>query len=73
VSFSRGTHDVVERGSQFQNLEAVLAEITIAANVPVPESEDMTKLVGQRACGYIAWSERHVPADEAVGGLSAAR
>src|SRR5438874_1813643 len=71
MTFARRAHDVVENGSEFEDLKTLLAEIVIATNVSIPETKHMSKLVSQRASGKVARRKRHIPSDQAVRCLSA--
>src|SRR5262245_48647759 len=71
VAFTRSAHDVVECRRQFEHLEATIAQITIAANIAIPESENMPKLVRERARRQVARSESHIPSYQAVRRLGA--
>src|SRR6516225_9209111 len=51
VAFAGGAHDVVEDGGEFHNLEAVLAEVAVATDVAVAETEDVAEFMRKCAGG----------------------
>ena len=71
VAFSRSAHDVVEHGRELEDLEAVLREISIAADVAIVEAKQVAKFMRERSRGQIAGRQGDVPSDEAMSRLGA--
>src|SRR5437899_7057189 len=73
ATFSRGAHDVVKHGRKLENLEAALAQVSITADVTVPEPKHVPELMCERPPGQIARRESYISAHQTMCGLRASR
>src|SRR5437660_8850376 len=73
MAFAGSAHDVVKHRGEFQNLESLLANITVATNIAIAESQNVPELVRQGPRRQIAGAERDIPSNEAMRRLSSRR
>src|SRR5207302_4694083 len=65
--------NVVKHGGEFQNLESLLAQIAVATDIAIAESQNMPELMRQGPRRQIAGAKRDVSSNETMRRLSARR